>query len=346
MILELTRGTGEFGRALFATNYSLAYIHHISIIKEEVMPLNEDLHKIKPKPLSEEEFDEILKEKGYLKKARNEDYFIKRIISFLRKVQKYSAYTLLGFLGIHTTSVIVLPGLGLDLERSQEVFELGRAIYLGIPYFENIAILGSGALHVLSGIGIRLLRLRLLSYKPYKQHGRKNREEPTIVIDETRDDIGLGGLGALFGLNYRKSTISKYFPSMTPYLFSGYILSGLVSFHYYKFRMVPIDVDGDSSILSLRYVGYVLNSSPMKTLGNVLNYLALVLLVLVGSYHIISGILKFRRKFGVSSKRNGYAAIGAITTLGVLSLARLRKIPICDDFMGKLYLSYVNYAFI
>lgn len=286
---------------------------------------------------------------------------IKKIIPYFIKIQKYSAYSMMGFLGIHLTSVIVIPGLGIPIKICQEFFEMGRNIYHGIPCFEETMIIGMSFIHVLSGISLRFLRNRLNSDKQImnktkQQNHNHNHNQisngETIIHDDRRDDIGLGGITGLIGLGYRKSKISMIWPNMNPLQFSGYLLIPLVGYHFLKFRQIPIWIDDDSSLINLNYISYVLNKSPlsgsmMTKIGKSFNWMMLIGLCWNGMYHFTSGWLKIGKKFSINWKKLAYLIINGITLLGIISLSRLSKLKINESgFLGKLFMKYINALYI
>lgn len=59
--------------------------------------------------------------------------------------QKYSAYSFISFLGIHATSVILVPILPIDQLIKDEVFAMAKEVYQSVPLYEPICIIGSVA---------------------------------------------------------------------------------------------------------------------------------------------------------------------------------------------------------
>ncbi|CAG91095.2 DEHA2G23980p [Debaryomyces hansenii CBS767] len=299
-----------------------------------------ELREVSPEPMTLDDLNLIAKEKGvpnYMPHKRNP--ILSKILYYLLKVQKYSAYTFSSFLGLHLTSVVIVPGLGVPMPLAQEIFEMSRAVYQSIPHFENLIIIGSSICHVCSGIGIRLIRSRL---KEGEKHRSKLVYEPVIKNDE-RDDIGLGGITGLIGLGYRKSMISRLIPGLSPLSFSGYLLLPLIGYHFTKFRQIPSVIDGDSSLINLDYITYYLNKSRLEKIGNVINYVALMGLVVIGSYHFVSGYLKLNHKYSLNYKKIGYTFIGGLSILGCISLIRFKSLPLVEGFIGKSFTNYVNY---
>lgn len=258
----------------------------------------------------------------------------KRILGKLGQIQKYSAYGFLGFFGLHITSTVFAPGLGVNLNRCQELFEMCRNVYLG-PLFEYSAIYATAGVHVAAGIAMRLLR----GPGSRKAAGAKSE---VIIKDGERDDIGLGGVGSLLGLGYKKSWISTHFPSLTPLTFSGYIMLGALGYHFFKMKLAPMLVDGDSSLITLRYVTHYLRQSYYGPVGQAFNYGMLILLVGLSFYHIVSGLFKYRRQFKIRAKKIAYGIIGTCTVLSLISMARLSRWNLETGFMAKQFALYLH----
>lgn len=289
------------------------------------------LAQVAPEPL---ELDELTtKDVSAPSVSNGVDEWLKRLVRILVPVQKISSVGFASFLGIHLTSVVVVPGLGIPLPESQQIFEMARALYQWAP-FENI-ILGCAGVHIAAGIGLRLART-ILGTRKLKRRGYRPIHRPD---DE---DIGLGGITSLLGLGYRRSWISTVIPSMSPLAFSGYASIPLVLFHYFKFRLRPVSIDGDSALVNLHYVPFVLKGSAWGTLGNWINVLSLGALVWVVLYHWVSGVMRYQGWFSPASKKWGYFVISTISVLGAISMGRLSRLPLDMDFAGKRFMLYAR----
>lgn len=304
---------------------------------------NIDIHldTVPPRPINNEELKkecQMFSDDDVRKKSwRNV------LMKCLRYMQKYSAYTFSGFLGLHLASVVFFPGLRIPVKQCEEVFSMSREIYQAVPKFEAVAIIGAGACHVVSGVLIRLARVL---------RANNSRSRPTerlgeiFVSDKSKEassDIGLGGITGLIGLGYRKSIISQKFPSLSPQQLSGYLLMPLIAYHFAKFRYIPQLLEGDSSLINLSYITHYLKRSPMGQMGNFINYSALVFLVLVGTYHFVSGILRFQRKFSKHYKKAGYASIASVFVLGMLSIHRFLHSSPVGGFLGTHFSLYTSH---
>lgn len=261
----------------------------------------------------------------------------KLVVSIMRaltKAQKYSAYGFLGFFGLHIASTMVAPGLGIRAETCQDFFEMCRNVYLG-PLFEYLAIYATGGIHVLSGVALRVFRT--VTGKPVRKQPRD-----IVIRDSNRDDIGLGGLGTLLGLGFKRSWISTTFPAFTPLTFSGYVMAASLGFHWFKMRLLPLLVDGDSSLITLRYVTHYLHQSAWGKWGAAINLVMLGLLLWVSFYHIVSGLFKYRRQVSARAKKIAYGVIGTFTMLSAVAIFRMKLWSLDTGFMGRKYAQYLR----
>ncbi|KAK6464327.1 hypothetical protein DFJ63DRAFT_68360 [Scheffersomyces coipomensis] len=311
-------------------------MNHDTSQLEQVIPIPID------NPSDEEELDHINSERNY-RKRRN------HVISILGKVQKYSAYTFGTFVGIHLTSVIIVPILPIDHDIKQEIFEMGRNIYHGIPQFENIVIFGSSIVHVLSGITIRLLRMRSRP-KIIKKNKVISNNDEFHIIDDTRDDIGLGGITNFLGLGYKKSWVSKTL-GISPLNFSGYLLIPHLLYHMYKFRLIPLMIDNDSSLINLNYIMYYLNVENIEYVQPYVNILGLSLLTYIGIYHFINGLCKYFKKFSPTWKKIGFSFVNGGSLIGLIVIYNFKYNNSHDkinpnDFFGKNFLKYLTWGYI
>ncbi|EDK46894.1 conserved hypothetical protein [Lodderomyces elongisporus NRRL YB-4239] len=275
----------------------------------------------------------------------------KWVIPSLYRIQKYSAYSLVSFVGIHLTSVVIIPILPIPRDVKDQVFSLAKAVYQDIPGYELLLIYGAGVCHILLGIILRVVKVirrnrieekrRKAGSHVSKVHmiNSANLGNGTIDIRDNDEDIGLGGISNLFGLGYRRSITLTMF-GLSPLQFTGWFSIPLVLFHLYKFRYVPWLVEGDSSLVNLEYIPYVVNLK-----HPVFNQIALCLLVWSVSYHMMSGIMKYRGWFSKYWKRVGLTVINVLGWSGCLAvwLYKRQEIDVNNlDFVGKAFHKYVN----
>ncbi|KAK6205290.1 uncharacterized protein RJT21DRAFT_14670 [Scheffersomyces amazonensis] len=271
----------------------------------------------------------------------------KQLLSILYRTQKYSAYTLVGFLGIHLTSVVIVPIIPIDKDIKHEIFEMARNVYHGIPFYEELFILAAAVIHVVSGISSRIVRRSLYNKthvtKKNSQHNHHHHDDVLKIVDDTRDDIGLGGLTNFLGLGYKKSWVSKTL-GIAPLNFTGYLLIPSLLYHVYKFRWVPLVVDGDSNLINLEYISYYLN---MDKLIPYLNGVMLGFVLYVGSYHFVNGLFKYFRKFSPNWKRIGFAIVNGFSIIGFTVIIKFRGgFSLSNDFIGKSFVKYLSWGYI
>ncbi|RLV91212.1 hypothetical protein JA1_004039 [Spathaspora sp. JA1] len=265
------------------------------------------------------------------------------LIPVLYKFQKYSAYSFLSFIGIHLTSVIVVPILPITPTIKQDVFSMTKAVFHSIPLYETAFIYGSSLVHIISGVTLRIIRTYQKHIdKRKKKHKKKistYNMNDSIQIKDDDDDIGLGGISNIFGLGYKKSWISQTF-GISPLQFSGYLLLPLVAFHYFKFRLSPLLIEGDSSLINLDYITYVVNLR-----NPTFNLLALSGLIWTATYHTVNGLLKLNKKFNKNWKRFGLAMINIVGSLGMLSIYYFKidsDIINLGGYLDKTFSNYLN----
>lgn len=330
--------------------------HHLHSQQHPLSP--NSLKQIQPEPITLEDLEKSISnsnpnsisltpsDSGLPYGSKHQYPTLRKIVHYLEKTQKYTGYLFTTFVGLHILSVIIAPGLGVPLSASQDLFELGRAIYQQIPGMEFILVTGCSIAHIASGVGKRLIQ----SYIRNQRRGgavlklKLGNNDMPIFDDLERDDIGFGGITGLIGLGYRKSWISRLTPNLTPLTFSGYVLIPVLAYHFIKFRWSPVQVDGDSSLISLQYISHILHFDEVfPKYQKLLNFAGIVFLVWVGLYHMIGGLWKIRRRYSARDKKLGYIIINGLTLLSVISLLRFRRMSLDTGFLAKLFTKYIKH---
>ena len=259
------------------------------------------------------------------------------LVPTLYRIQKYSAYSFISFLGIHATSVILVPILPIDQLIKDEVFAMAKEVYQSVPLYEPICIIGSVAAHVMAGISIRIYK-KCFQKKPLHRINNGRHSPITNKLEDHDDEIGFGGISNLFGLGYRKSFTVQF--GLTPLQFSGYVLIPFFIYHMYKFRYIPCINDGDSSLINLEYISYVLNlKHPMW------NVFALGTLIYSMSYHGTNGLMKLKGKYSKTWKKIGLAVVNGVSLLGWISVYLFKcNVEVIDvnGFLGKSFTKYLR----
>lgn len=326
-----------FFLALFCFSFFLSFLLH-SFVPLAYLPSSHwmssmslrDLQQVVPQP-EEAAIPDVPPPRKY-------PAYMRKLVALFSSVQKYSAYTFLAFFGLHITSTVVVPGLGVSATKCNDIFEMCRSVYFG-PGMESVFVYGAAGLHVASGLAVRLLR-QFSRHKTQKRPPKKD----LVIRDPSRDDIGLGGLATLWGLGYKRSWISTHFPTFTPLTFSGWVMAAAATYHWAKMRWAPLLVDGDSALVTLLYVGHYLHRSPYGRWGRGLNTAMLALLVWVSFYHSVSGLFKYRRQVSARAKKIAYGVIGVMTGLGAIAVGRMSLWPLEGGFVGRQYGRYLGLA--
>lgn len=255
--------------------------------------------------------------------------YLTKSMNILRKVQQYSVIPFTGFAVIHLSGVLISPAL-FGTRISEDLISMGRELYQ-VPIIE-IGLLASTVAHVVSGMGLNLLR-RYYNYVKYgkskvKKNVNKDKLESSLKINGNPEDVevkdineGLGGISSIVGAGSRQSITSRLF-GLSPLAFSGYVFLGCILGHIYYERISPLLVDGDSSNIDLTYIAYALQNTFAKT------FTALNVLVATGCYHMLVGWNRYLRRFSLKQRRRTYQTLLVLSGLCVVSLLRVRGLDV------------------
>ncbi|KAK9367485.1 hypothetical protein V1509DRAFT_626069 [Lipomyces kononenkoae] len=164
---------------------------------------------------------------------------------YLFRVQKYSSYSFAAFLSMHLATVNAMPAL-LGIDAADNGIVLARVLYQ-LPVVEGTLVVGSLAAHLISGIILRIHKIR-------------------------RDK-------RWYARPLKMSRIS----------FTGYLLAPLVASHIFVARVIPLIKEGDSSIISLRYISRGFARTPLTSWAIYGAMLGL------GVYHVSYGFARWLR---------------------------------------------------
>ncbi|CDK28378.1 unnamed protein product [Kuraishia capsulata CBS 1993] len=255
------------------------------------------------------------------------------VIPHLVSIQKYSVIPFTVFSALHLSSTIFVPAVA-GPGAGEDVFTMARTIYQA-PGIEETMVLGAAGTHVLSGVLLRICR----KIKHDSEYGKQKRRSKAYMTEaeKAKDaDFGLGGFFSLFGFGSKQSVVSKKF-GISPSVFSGYLLTVLLTCHVASLRLAPLLVDGDSSYVSLAYISHIFNRSPIFTSG------ALGLLTAVGTYHMSSGWLRILHKFSLNWKRAAYGSIALTCALLSVALSKVGSLGLQTGFMAAKFDAYHDY---
>ncbi|MCJ1316919.1 hypothetical protein MMC15_002240 [Xylographa vitiligo] len=169
---------------------------------------------------------------------------------WLLRTQRYSSYAFTAFLTAHITNVSLIPLLTRSLPASDTYLLLTRPYYQS-PLAEPLLVIAPLAVHILSGVTLRLYRRRQTALR-YGAESRADRR--TLAWPK------LSGTSAL-----------------------GYVLTPLVLGHAFVNRVLPLWVEGGSSSVGLQYVAHGFAKDPwVASVGY-------TVLVAAGSWHVVWG---------------------------------------------------------
>ncbi|PNS20805.1 hypothetical protein CAC42_2736 [Sphaceloma murrayae] len=173
---------------------------------------------------------------------------------YLVKSQKYSSYAFTAFLSMHITNTSLIPLLTRSVPASEPYLLLTRPYYQS-PLAEPLVVLAPLAVHLASGLALRLYR---------------RKEELRMYGAEEKGD---------------RRKISWPRISGTSQL--GYAMAGLLAGHVYVNRVLPLRVHGGSSSVNLSYVSHAFaRHGWVSTAG-------FAALVSVGVAHMVWGMSKW-----------------------------------------------------
>ncbi|KAI5794438.1 hypothetical protein DFH27DRAFT_484868, partial [Peziza echinospora] len=218
------------------------------------------------------------------------------------RTQRYSSYAFTSFLGLHFTTTSLIPLSTLSITSGSSSLLLARVFYQSSPLVETILIPGTLAVHILSGLALRIRRHRLATKRyggPPKFWSRKN---------------------------------------FTGTAIAGWILLPAVALHAVVLRVVPWWVDGDSGEVGLEYVAH--GFSHGGRLGKWLSSAYYIGFVGIASYHVVHGFAKYFR-IRSKRRLNIVAALISTAWLSGL-FAVIVRAGASVGYLGKKYDQYYD----
>ena len=176
-------------------------------------------------------------------------------------VHKYATWAPSLFLSVHYFNTCVVPLATQSVSSADDLLLLTRPFYQSSMAVEALLIGVPVGLHVASGLALRMHRRRV----SLRRHGASGKDS-----------------------NYAERRALPW-PKLSPQSALGYALVPLLVGHVYINRIHPLRVEGGSSGVGLRFVAHGFAKHPLlATLG----YAALVL---VGTWHVVGGWLRWLR---------------------------------------------------
>lgn len=204
------------------------------------------------------------------------------LVHWLKQTQKYSAYGIVTFAGLHLTSTFILPAISVPAANS--AFMAARDVYQS-ALGEQILVYGAFGAHILSGLTLRAIRI----FRQYRDYGRLNLGKPSSTA------------------------------------ISGMALAVLVICHFGALRWAPVSALGDSSLMSLDYIVYLLSCNHKTQTAQTAGILSILLLVFTN--HMMEGgsyYFKFIRRWWKSELRKNLT-ISAVLVWAAVSMFQLSK---------------------
>ena len=174
----------------------------------------------------------------------------------LQAAQKYSTYPFLAYTAMHITNTSLIPLATRNLHTSDTYLLLFREYYQS-PILEKAIVFAPIAVHVFSGIALRIYRRRIIA----RRHGAETFKDRMRIP----------------------------WPKLSLQSALGYILYPLIVGHIFVNRLLPLKEEGGSSGVGLRYVAHGFARHPL--IAN----LGYSVFVGIASWHIVGGTAKFLR---------------------------------------------------
>ncbi|RMZ91126.1 hypothetical protein DV736_g1636, partial [Chaetothyriales sp. CBS 134916] len=216
-----------------------------------------------------------------------------RTTRILSTIQKYSVLPPCLYLTMHYTNTALIPLFTQSLAESEKQLLLTRPYYQSFP-LEQLLIFGPIVSHVFSGIALRLYRRR----RNAKRHGAFTHKD--------------------------RKRIPWPKVSLTSAL--GFALYPMLVAHVITCRITPLEVEGGSSGVGLRYFAHGVAKHPI--FANT----AYATMLSVASWHFVSGAAKYLKlsreyitdggDFGrVKKRRRDWIISGVAATIAVVWIA-------------------------
>ncbi|CAM1501547.1 Fc.00g035310.m01.CDS01 [Cosmosporella sp. VM-42] len=258
-------------------------------------------------------------------------------IFYLMRIQKFSSYAMGLFTSLHLVNVSLIPAVTRSVAGSETYLLMTREIYqtsLTEPILVALPVIA----HVGSGILLRLLRRS----QNTKRYGGDAPGMYALHRSQTEMTAGLSG----------RKPVSLW-PPLSYISMSGYAFSVFFAAHVFVNRVLPLEVEGDSSNIGLAYVAHGFARHPLVA------SIAYAGLLAIGCSHMIWGQAKWlgiapstrgwfgiesaavdkktrrqrRRKWvGIHGAAVAFAALWAVGGLGVVARGGLT-----DGWIGKVY---------
>ncbi|KXH31145.1 hypothetical protein CNYM01_11268 [Colletotrichum nymphaeae SA-01] len=205
------------------------------------------------------------------------------------RIQKFSSYLVPVFTSLHVLNTSIIPLFARSVPASEAYLLLSREIYqtsLTEPLLVALPIVA----HITSGFALRLVRRS----QNLKRYGGNTPGMYALYRAQT------GKTSRTLPYNSVNSA-SRIWPSVSYISISGYVFTVLLAAHAGINRILPLQVDGDSSNIGLGFVSHGFARHP------IISWVAYTGLLAIGCGHMIWGAAKW---LGLAPTAMGWSGSG------------------------------------
>lgn len=170
------------------------------------------------------------------------------------RIQRYSSYAFTIFGAFHLANTSIIPLITRSVQSADSYLLLTRPYYQSLP-FEPLLITAPLALHISSGLALRLFRRRQQVHR--------------------------------YGAESFSERRSIKWPALTATSIAGYVLTPLVLGHAFVNRVLPLLYEGGSANVGLEYVSHGFAKHPIISITGFTAFVS------VASYHFVWGWAKW-----------------------------------------------------
>ncbi|KAK9456115.1 hypothetical protein V1511DRAFT_496594 [Dipodascopsis uninucleata] len=159
------------GHSHYHHHHDHSHHHGLGHADNTALPPLDDLNPVAPAPIEEQDYypSEISPSEGKVGNEQGSDALDKpkeylgslgmpQWRRHLQRAQRYSSYIFSGFVSLHVASVAIVPAV-FGIEAGNNAMLLGRVVYQA-PVLEQVLVLGSLAVHVISGTILRIDKIQ------------------------------------------------------------------------------------------------------------------------------------------------------------------------------------------
>ncbi|CCF32882.1 hypothetical protein CH063_00124 [Colletotrichum higginsianum] len=211
-------------------------------------------------------------------------------VFYLTRIQKFSSYLIPVFVSLHVANTSIIPLIARSVPASETYLLLSREIYqttLTEPLLVALPIVA----HVASGIALRLVRRS----QNLKRYGGNTPGMYALYRAQT-------GKTSRSLMSNSTNSAGRIWPSVSYISISGYVFAALLAVHVGVNRILPLQIEGDSSNIGLAFVSHGFARQPF------VSWLAYTGLLTVGCGHMVWGAARW---MGMAPTAMGWSGSGA-----------------------------------